>query len=59
MVVMREKDVIVTINSVFFFFFFFFCLSKKRALVMMRWYDLPVSAGRGAESPVGSLAALN
>lgn len=45
-VVMREKNMIVTID--------FFCLSKKRARVMMRWYDLPVSACRAVESPVGS-----
>lgn len=39
----------------------FFVSAKKarRAAVMKRRLDLPVSAGRAAESPVGSLAALN
>lgn len=43
MAVMREESIIVTIDDGVFFCFFF-CLSKKRAPVMMRWYDSPVSA---------------
>ena len=51
---MRESNVIVSVNT------FFLLSAKKQSLSYEEvLYDLPVSAGRGAESPVRSLAVLN